>query len=219
MFDPKTSKYYTRKTDEIKLKIVNNPNAPVGSSQRMTGVDGKPAAAPAKVEENKLPDVIMAWQPSAQASVMYRPWLWAIIYLGVAGALVFKSQRELGWGRRRRSLKDQVSKRYKVVDQALSKEDFRSVGTEMTNIYYLVLGQVAGETGASQQLQDLMTQIPPSLRRDHGEEIAKTFEVFQTLSFAPEEMLGSLKSKDSMKSNIERAKKVISQLISSKEEN
>lgn len=218
MFDPKTSKYYTRKTEEIKLKIVNNPNAPVGSSQRMTGVDGKPAAAPAKVEENKLPNVIMAWEPSAQASVMYRPWLWALIYLSAFGALVWKSQRELGWGRRRRSLKDQVAKRYKVVDQALGKEDFRTVGTEMTNIFYLVLGHVAGESGAAQQVHDLMTQIPPSLRRDYGDEIAKTFETFQTLSFAPEEMLGSLKSKDSMKTNVERAKKVIAQLISSKEE-
>ncbi|MBO9667037.1 MAG: BatD family protein, partial [Bdellovibrio sp.] len=218
MFDPKSGKYYSKKTEAIHLKIVNNPNAPVGSSQRMAGTGATTSTPAPKVVENKLPDVIMAWEPSAQASVVYRPWLWAIIYLGIGVALAWKSQREFGWGRRRRTLKEQVNKRYKTVDHALAREDFRTVGTEMTNIYYMVLGQVAGESGASQKIDDLMAQIPPSLRRDHGDEIAKTFEAFQTLSFAPEEMLGSLKSKDSMKINVERAKKVISELISSKEE-
>ncbi len=215
MFDPKTGKYYSKKTDPITLKIVNNPNAPVGSSQRMSGTQ-QPAAA--KVVENKLPDVIMAWQPSTQASVMARPWLWIVIYAGIFAALLVKSQREFGWGRRRRTLKEQVNKRYKVVDQAVGKDDYRTVGTEMTNIFYMVMGQVAGESGAAQKIEDLMTQIPPSLRRDHGDEITKTFEIFQTLSFAPEEMLGGLKEKATVKQNIERAKKVISELISSKEE-
>ncbi|QDK44711.1 protein BatD [Bdellovibrio sp. ZAP7] len=215
MFDPKSGKYYTKKTEPITLKIVNNPNAPVGSSQRISGAQ-QPAAA--KVVENKLPDVIMAWQPSAQAAVMARPWLWIVIYAGIITALLVKSQREFGWGRRRRTLKEQVAKRYKVVDQAVGKDDYRTVGAEMTNIFYMVMGQVAGESGASQKIEDLMTQIPPSLRRDHGDEITKTFEVFQTLSFAPDEMLGSLKEKATVKQNIERAKKVISELISSKEE-
>ncbi|WP_413577784.1 BatD family protein [Bdellovibrio sp. HCB290] len=215
MFDPVTAKYYTKKTEPITLKIVNNPNAPVGSSQRMAG-GTQPAAAPQVVD--KLPDVIMAWQPSTQASVLARPWLWLMIYSGVIAALMVKAQREFGWGRRRRTLKEQVNKRYKVVDQALGKDDYRKVGAEMTNIFYMVLGQVAGEAGASQKVEDLMTQIPPSLRRDHGDEITKTFEVFQTMSFAPDEMLGSLKEKSTMKQNIERAKKVISELISAKEE-
>jgi hypothetical protein len=216
MFDPKSGKYYNKKTEPINLKIVNNPNAPVGSSQRMSG-NQAPAAAP-KVIENKLPDVIMAWQPSEQASVLGRPWLWMVIYAGVMMSLLIKAQREFGWGRRRRTLKEQVGKRYKIVDQALGKEDFRKVGAEMTNIFYMVMGQVAGEAGASQKIEDLMKQIPPSLRRDHGDEITKTFEIFQTMTFAPEEMLGSLKEKATMKQNIERAKKVISELISSKEE-
>ncbi|MEK2690354.1 BatD family protein [Bdellovibrio sp. GT3] len=215
MFDPATGKYYTKKTAPITLKIVNNPNAPVGSSQRMSGT---PAPAAAKVVENKLPDVIMAWQPSAQASVLARPWLWLVIYAGVFVTLLVKAQREFGWGRRRRTLKEQVGKRYKVVDQAVGKDDYRKVGAEMTNIFYMVMGQVAGESGASQKIEDLMAQIPPSLRRDHGDEITKTFEIFQTMSFAPDEMLGSLKEKATMKQNIERGKKVISELISSKEE-
>lgn len=212
MFDPATNKYYTRKTQAIALKVVNNPNAPVGSSQRMADT-GKPAAN--KVAENKLPDVIMTWQPSAEASVLARPWLWVLIFSGVFGALLLKAQHEFGWGRRQRTLKEIVQKRYKVLDAALAKADVRNVGTEMTNIFYLVMGHVSGEGGASHKIQELLEMMPPSLRRDHGDEITKTFEIFQTMSFAPEEMLASLKDPATMKSHVERAKKVVTEIIQS----
>ncbi|MGZ3772752.1 MAG: BatD family protein [Pseudobdellovibrionaceae bacterium] len=214
MFDPQGKKYYTRSTQPIELTIVNNPNAPVGSSSRLTEA-GKPAAP--VVSENKLPEPIMVWSPAAQASVLYRPWMWFLIYGSVLSALLWKGQREFGWGRRRRSLKDLVNKRFKQVDQALEKGDYRKVGVETTNIFYLTLGEVAGEGGASQEISRLLSLLPPSLRRDHGDEIAKTFEIFQTLSFAPEEMLGDLKASATMKTNVSRAKKVIDELVSSKE--
>lgn len=213
MFDPQTKKYYTRTTQAIELKVVNNPNAPVGSSSRLSE-SGK-VVAPA-VAENKLPDPIMVWAPASEASVLYRPWMWALIYGSISLSLLWKSQKEFGWGRRRRSLKDLISKRYKLVDQSLSKGDYRKVGVEMTNIYYLTLGEVTGEGGAAQEIERLLGLLPPSLRRDHGDEIAKTFEIFQTLSFAPEEMLGSLKDSSTMKTNVDRAKKVIGELVSSK---
>lgn len=214
MFDPATSKYYTRKTQPITLKVVNNPNAPVGSSQRLSDA-GKPSAPTAAQSTNRLPDVIMAWQPSVQASVLYRPWLWAVIFLGVIAALLVKAQREFGWGRRQRTLKELVNKRYKIVDAAVSKGEVRKVGVEMTNIFYLVMGNVSGEGGASLKIEDLLEMIPPSLRREHGAEITKSFEVFQTMSFAPEEMLGSLKDPLTMKENVEKGKKVIAEMIGS----
>ncbi|WP_413612487.1 BatD family protein [Bdellovibrio sp. HCB-110] len=215
MFDPQAKKYYTKSTQPISLKIVNNPNAPVGSSSRMAD-NGKAAAKPVVVE-NKLPDPIMAWEPATEASVLYRPWLWAVIYGGISLGLLVKTQREFGWGRRRRTLKELAQKRYKRVDAALSKSDYRKVGVEMTNIFYMVLGEVAGEGGASQEIERLLALMPPSLRRDYGDEIAKTFEIFQTMSFAPEEMLGSLKETSTMKTNVERGKKVVGAVISAVE--
>ncbi|WP_374029967.1 BatD family protein [Bdellovibrio bacteriovorus] len=213
MFDPQTSKYYTRTAPAITLKVVNNPNAPVGSSSRLADV--KKAAEP-KVVENRLPDPIMTWQPAAEASVVYRPWFWALIYAGVLAGLLVKAQRMFGWGRRRRTLKELVQKRYKVVDAALAKQDYRKVGVEMTNIFYTVLGEVAGAGGASLEITRLLEMVPPSLRRDHGTDIAQTFEIFQTMSFAPEEMLGSLKTPAVMKTNVEHGKKVIGDVIAAR---
>lgn len=210
MFDPVSKKYYSKTTEPISLKVVNNPNAPVGSSARM--VDTKTTApAPAKPQ---LPHIITGWEPAAQASILYRPWLWALLYGGTLGGLLFKMQREFGWGRRRRTLKELVNKRYKVVDAALKKNDYRRVGVEMTNTFYTVLGTVSGTGGAAAEIERLLELIPPSLRRDYGAEIARTFEIFQTLSFAPDEMLGSLKDPATVKTNVEKGKKVLGAVIS-----
>jgi len=156
MFDPQTSKYYTKKTQPITMKAVSNPNAPVGSSQRLAD-GGKAAATTATVAENKLPDVIMAWQPSSSGGMMTRPWMWFVIFAGILIGLGVKAQREFGWGQRRRTLKELIQKRYKSLDQAVVAGDFRKVGAEMTNIFYIVLGNLAGESsgegGASQKLR------------------------------------------------------------------
>lgn len=210
MFDPQTKKYYTRATEAITLNVVNNPNAPVGSSSRIA--ESEKVSAPKVVES--LPGPIMEWAPSSKASVLYRPWLWAVVYGLFSVVLLLKAQREFGWGRRRHSLKDLVQKRYKLVDGALAKSDYRKVGVEMTNIFYTVLGEVAGTGGASLEIERLLEMVPPSLRRDHGSEILQSFETFQTMSFAPDEMLGSLKESATMKTHIDKAKKVINAVIS-----
>ncbi|MNJ96698.1 hypothetical protein D3C87_144280 [compost metagenome] len=215
-FDPQTRKYYTRHTEPTKLVVGANPNAPVGSSQRISG-DATPA--PVKtIREDVLPDVIQAWEPSSKAMVWAHPGAWVALYGGIVIGLLIKMQREFGWGRRRRTLKELVNKRYKKVDTALASGNFRAVGAEMTNIFYVVLGEIAGSGGASLEIDRLLELIPPSLRRAHGDEIKKSFEVFQTVSFAPEEMLGKLKDPGTMKDNYNQAKKILSSVIASTEE-
>lgn len=214
MFDPATSKYYTRRTQEIVMKAVNNPNAAVGPSSRMPEIDKKSAA-----RGSELPDVIMAWQPSAEGRILSSSVFWAVIYFGILMIFVLKARRLFGWGHRQRTLKDLIQKRIKNLDQAVLQKDFRKVGAEMTNVFYIVLSHLAGEKsvegGASQKVENLLEMMPPSLRRDYGTKILKFFDIFQTLSFAPEEMLGSLKSSESMVSNVDEAKKMIADLISS----
>ncbi|MNS67335.1 hypothetical protein D3C72_1005850 [compost metagenome] len=211
MFDPREKKYYPRNTQPITLQINPNTNAPGGSSQRISGA---PAGKTA-VREDVLPDVVLTWQPSVASNVTAQPWVWFGVFAGVFAALLFKAQKELAlWGNRRKSLKELIQKRFKKVDAAAAKGDYRLVGTEMTNIFYVVLGEIAGSGGASMEIEKLLELAPPSLRRDHGADIKKSFEVFQTLSFAPEEMMGSLKSAESLKENTKSAEKLLFTVIS-----
>lgn len=215
MFDPQDKKYYTKKTQAIPMKIVNNPNAPVGASSRLAEAD----QATKTGKKAQLPNPIMHWSPATESSLLAQPSLWLALYGAADAVLLWKSQKEMGWRRRRRTLKEIVQKRYKKVDNAVHNGEYRKVGAEMTNIFYLVLGELAGSGGASLEMNRLMEMIPPSLRRDYGDAIQKEFEVFQTLSFAPEEMLGSLKEKDELKSHVAKGKKVIDSLIAQTSEN
>lgn len=209
MFDPLDKKYYTKKTQAIPMKIVNNPNAPVGASSRLAD-SGQPTKTEKKAE---LPDPILSWSAATESSLLTRPALWIALYGAAAVILLLKAQKEMGWRRRRRTLKEIVQKRYKKVDSAVQQGDYRKAGAEMTNIFYLVLGELAGSGGASLEMNRLMEMIPPSLRRDYGDQIQKEFEVFQTLSFAPDEMLGALKQGEDLKGHVSKGKKVIDALI------
>lgn len=215
MFDPQTKKYYSRSTQPIVLNVTNNPNAPVGSSSRLSD---KKKPEPSMKPSLVLPGPILEWSSAAETSNPYRSWVWILVYGVSSAALLWKAQREFGWGRRRRSLKDLVQRRYKVLESALEKNDFRKVGVEMTNIFYVILGELAGTGGASQEISRLLELIPPSIRREYGSDIAKSFELFQTLSFAPEEMLGNLKAPERLKAEITNAQKLIASVLSSIED-
>ena len=212
MFDPREKKYYSKNTAPITLQINPNANGPSSGSSRIAGGSGEGKQV---IREDVLPDIVQTWQPSVASNVTAQPMVWLAVFVSVLGALLFKAQKELSlWGNRRKTLKELVAKRFKTVDAAVGKSDFRLVGTEMTNIYYVVLGEIAGSGGASLEIDKLLEMAPPSIRRDHGADIKKSFETFQTLSFAPEEMLGSLKEKSSLKENTSSAEKLINNVIS-----
>lgn len=210
LFDPKTASYYLKETDPITLNVVANPNAVSGESHRLAD-SKKSEPAP---EVLALPNPVTNWSEGAFAQHMANPYLWMGVYLlGLLG-LLRKAQKEFGWGRKKKSVKEVVDQRFKSIDEAAQKSDFRKVGVEMTNLYYLVLGEVAGEGGASEELTRLMSKIPPSLRRDHGAEIEKSFELFQTMGFAPEEMLGSLRQSQTITAHVKDAKVICNSVLS-----
>lgn len=215
-FNTRTQKYETKKTNPLSLTIVANPNAPVGASTRMN-TKAAPATA-AKPNENVLPDVLMTWDRPVSSSLARSPVAWSGLYILIFAGLLWKAQREIGFGQRRRSLKDLVQKRWKKVDAAVGAHDVRGVGAEMTNIFYLVLGESIGEGGAAVEISRLLEKASPSLRRDHGTEIVRSFEFFQTLSFAPEEMLGAMKDPAQVKEQLAQARRLIGKIISLSEE-
>lgn len=215
-FDPRAKKYYTKSSQPLKVTIVANPNAPVGASSR---IGSGPAPTPPALSGHVLPEILQTWEKPLGFSVAQKPLVWGGIYFLVLLSLVWKAQSEIGFGQRRKSLKDLVQRRMKKIDAALANQDFRKVGAEMTNIFYLVLGETVGEGGSGQEISKLLEKAPPSLRRDYAADIMKYFEIFQTLSFAPEEMLGALKDSSQLKNNVEAAKKLIHRVISVNVEN
>ena len=109
--------------------------------------------------------------------------------------LAFKAKKELFQAQEKKDLVSLVKGRFVVVQQALKKGELREVGVQMVNASYLALGGVTGDGGAHQEIGKLLLKVPPSLRREVGEELEKLMDFFQIIGFAPEEMIEKFKDK------------------------
>ena len=218
MFDPATKKYYSRATQEIRLKVEANPNAPGGSNVKMAD-PSKMAASPNSVARgNVLPDLLLTYDKPSPLQLATQPAFWAGVYAFVFLFLGWRSKVELGWGRRRQSLREIVSKRYKKLDPLMKANNYRAVGAEMTNIFNLVLGEISGQEASGLELNRMLERIPPSLRREFGDSLRKQYEVFQVMSFAPENMLGTYKEAVTVRKEVDSSKSLLQKLINSNPE-
>jgi len=222
-FDPQTKKYANRQTQEIILQVQPNPNAPSGNVGSVTappagGQNPTAAAKPNMLSGTVLPDLILSWENPSALKFASMPGFWGGIYGFVALFLVWRSKVELGWGRRRQNLRDLVDKRYKKLSTLVKKNDYRGIGAEMMNIFNLVLGSISGQEASGLELERMLGRIPPSLRRDYGDAITKQYEVFQVMSFAPEDMLGVYKQAETVEKQVASAKELIQKLINSNPE-
>lgn len=218
MFDPASRKYVSRSTQAIEVKVIPNANGGNISSSRMNSNPAAGAvAAAAGPQAPKLPDLVLSWQ--AQQSFGFRqPWMWMGLFLAAIGALGFKFQQEMSDGSKKKDLRALLAQRMKKVDGALANSDYRKVGTEMSNLIYLILGEIAGIGGAGLDIQKLLDHAPPSIRRELGAEVLKLIEVFQILSFAPEEAVGKLKEASELKRHVALAADVLGRAVNNSDQ-
>jgi hypothetical protein len=225
MFDPQAKKYVSRSAAEIVLKVEENPNAAAGPSAAAPGaVSNHPAAPPvpttkAPAPGTYLPGLMLTWEHSSLFSQAGTPAVAGGMYALALLLLIWKSKVELGWGRRRQTLRDIVNKRTKKLETSMQKNDYRRVGAEMTNIFNLVLGSISGQEASGLELERMLERISPSLRREYGDALRKQYEAFQIMSFAPEDMLGPYKQAATVRKEVDSAKVLLQKLINSNPEN
>ena len=82
---------------------------------------------------------------------------------------------------------------------------------------YAVLGEISGEGGAHVELEKLLQKMPPSLRRELGEDLTRHMEAFQILSFAPDEAVGKLKEPSELKKRCRDVEKLLLKSVSLRE--
>ncbi len=208
IFDPQTKKFVTKETNPISLKIIpnkNESNVSTGQDSRLQTVEKKIAA-----KKPELPGLILNWQMAGK-SIPYS--FYFVLYALVAVVLGFKARSEFGFGKKKKDLKIILQSRMKKINLHLQSQDWRKAATEMTNLFYVILGEVAGLGGANQEIGKLLEAAPPSLRRELGDEIKKMIEIFQVMSFAPEEAVGDLKNPEVLKKNITLAQNLMNRAI------
>jgi hypothetical protein len=211
LFDPETATYYSKSTEAIPIEVSPGQAAGVaGQSSRVQEETGEVNAAQTQAPVGpRMPELVLSQneslglhQPWRGSPLVFAPAALSLLLLFGRSLVLFRSES------RSRRLRRTLSVRMKKVEKLMKAGDWRGASKETTNVIYSILGDVSGLGGASAELSRLLEAAPPSLRRELGEEFIKQMENFQTLSFAPEEALGSLKDPVEMKKNI-RATQVL----------
>lgn len=205
-FDPIKGTYYQKGTSEIVIHIEPAKNQTQGE-QRLGDNTGNKTTPPIDI----LP------QPIARAHLGYlqlAPLHWLYIFMLVGFSILARAGWALRWFRNDKSNRELLLVRLKKLDVEVKKTNYRKLGAELLNLTYLALGEVSGVGGGTLELEQLMDKVPPSLRNEMGAEIRKQFELFQTLSFAPEEILGDLKSVSRLEKIVVNAHKLIEGILS-----
>lgn len=211
-FDPVLKKYVVKSTPPIQLTIIESQKGS-SSSKEFTSSSDQSKNLFGESDSKKLPALVLAYNENELIDGMKNPFVFAGIFTILLVLLIWKAKKELSWGRQSRTLKDIVEAKFNLINQAQKENNYRLIGTEFVNIFYLVLSHLSGQEGSNQEISKLIDQVPPSLRRDHGVALAKYFDIFQTLGFAPDEMLGPLKSQNQLIEHTQKAKELIRKVI------
>ena len=75
------------------------------------------------------------------------------------------------------------------VEASLSQKDFRKVGSEATNLLYLLVANLAGKKKADQELHILVRDMTSKDQENYLDRINSLFDYFQLLGFSPEEIM------------------------------
>ena len=213
MFDPNSKKYYRKAAAPIKIHI-GPPTSDVNSLAQ-TPFEKSAASSNDKKTQTAaphLPPMIRAWQPKSewlrtlfqlQNIVAIAVWLLALL-------LSLNKWRSVLWiNKNQATLKSSIDARVKSCRKKIETSDWRGAGTEVSNLIYAILGELAGDKGGSTELQKLLDKAPPSIRRELGTQISQQIDLFQTVGFAPESATEGLRNKAQLNKELQAVSKTL----------
>jgi hypothetical protein len=89
-------------------------------------------------------------------------------------------------------------------------EAYRNTGRDVLNVLNLSLGGVAESSHLT--IERILDSMSPVFRRKHETRIMQEFQYFETLAFAPDEMLKALMKREELKTRFEQIKTVMNEL-------
>lgn len=192
-FDPALGKYITASTQPLTVIAASSSKVGKLKSDRLATTGQKATA------ENVEPSIEAVFEAHRPWSTRQQGILFLILSIAAVITLLWKASRELGWGQRKRDLQRRLQARFRRINHRVQAGDWRGVGVETTNTVYFILGEISGQGGANVELEKLMKQAPPSVRRELGEPVLKLMDPFQALSFAPDDVVKKLMDPERIK--------------------
>jgi hypothetical protein len=211
VFNPDTEQYEQKVSDEIPVKVLNNPNAPKATGQSFTDLANSKEAKVQEVKE-EYPALSVAKSGSKRG-------LWGFGLVSFAGyglAIVFAllfGWKDLFFADTRIDYGKLVEERLREMRKANDKGDWRKVGAQCSHLIFLVLGKIAGVGGGSDQLKNIVDSLPPSVRKSIEGDVFKLVEEAQLIGFAPEELAKKYSDKKEMKTVLGKVESLLKKVI------
>ncbi len=202
-FDPEAGSYYQKKTNSHILEVLLGEDEVMLSSSNLNRQKENPP---------QLPGVIASWK-SQGWDQPYKWTFWILVYMLIFAFLIWRWKVEFGRTQKKKDLRQWVHIKTHGVEELVKNENWREVGTVVTNLTCKTLGEIANLGGANVELEKLILKLPPSVRRELGEAIQRQNKIFEVLSFAPDEMMGRLKDRDNVLKHLSVLKENLLQAI------
>lgn len=206
-FDPRQKKYATEATPELVLQITaGDKNQPsVGS----TAVDSKkPAVAP-----EFRPQAILEFPRAGFSMADYRlPVYLFVLLIGFVGLFThfFIEFRNLKF---KPAFLTEIKNKLGLIDKYSAENEYRKIGSEATNVIYILVANLAGQKKADQEIHLLINEIPSKDQQLYLQRITQLFDYFQLLGFSPEEIMQSVLKKKPLKEQIEMLKILAKEIV------
>lgn len=202
-FDPIQKKYVLTETNEIKLNITaGEPNS--GFEQKSKN----------QSYEMNAPRFILEL-PNANFSLLSYKWHFYVLVL-IAGVLfqVLYFLREFKLIRIEPEFLNNVKNKQNKIESYLRQKDYRKVGTEATNLIYILVAALAGQKKADLEFHLLIKEISVADRQSFVPTLQNLFDYFQLIGFAPDEIFNITLNSKSVDSQVEMLKNLSLAIVS-----
>jgi hypothetical protein len=182
-FDPQQKKYISDSTSELKLQITE------GTQQ---GAATNSAANLSKSsEELFLPQPILQLTKAGFEFSSYRVLIYLLVLIFGVAALLSYFAIQLKHLKFEPEFVTSVNAKVKLIEKHVEANDYRKIGSESTNLIYILVANLAGQKKADQEIHILINEISTKDQQLFLQRITQLFDYFQLLGFSPEEIMRS----------------------------
>lgn len=205
-FSPTKESYYGVKIPEQNIVVAGEGAA----SSTFAGTAS--SSRPEEQEKNVFEPVysshwsLSGWAPIRGISIQ-------LFYMLCLLSLIFKWAYDVLTFGRKMTLSKQLSKKFLVLELSLKQSDWRKTGVLLINCMTFVL-ESFDPNFAKEGIEKTIQKLPPKLKSQYGEKLQILYKKSEALAFAPEEIVGDLKSDSKkLKQLVADSKKYLSDMI------
>lgn len=206
-FDPQQKKYVSDSTQELTLQITPGNAAYKGSS-----ING---------DSNKINtgDIVYKPQPILElpqagfSFASYRLPAYLLVLLVGVGSLLTYFVIQFNNLKFKPEFLSDVKNKMNLIDKYAAANEYRKIGSEATNVIYILVANLAGQKKADQEMHLLINEISSKDQQLYLQRITQLFDYFQLLGFSPEEIMQTALNKKPVKEQIEQLKILAKEIV------